>query len=74
MNYDDGYSVYTVRPDGTDLKELGDSASVPAWSPDGTRLAFIKEGEDTRELQIIDTDGSNVRTLWSFERNRRLRL
>ena len=74
MTYDDGYSVYTVRPDGTDLKELGDSASVPAWSPDGTRLAFIKEGEDTRELQIMDTDGSNVRTLWSFERNRRLRL
>ena len=43
-----GTSLYTVRPDGSDLRRLKIVPAVrylyvdgPAWSPDGTRLAFV---------------------------------
>ena len=59
--------VYTVRLDGSDLTELGDSASSLAWSPDGTQIAFIREGDETRGLYTMDPDGGNQRLLSSFQ-------
>jgi Tol biopolymer transport system component len=42
-------SVYLVRPDGTGLRRIisGDFASAPAvqWSPDGSRLAYLRTGQ-----------------------------
>lgn len=35
-----------------------DDAAVPAWSPDGTRLAFVR-ATDTRQVEVADSDGSN---------------
>ena len=35
-----GVAVYTVEVDGSGLREVADEASMPAWSPDGARLAF----------------------------------
>ena len=56
--------VYTVRPDGSDLTELGDiesGGSSLAWSPDGSRIAFVRE--EPRELYTMDPDGGNERPL-----------
>lgn len=36
--------VYTVRVDGTDQKRIT-AGSWPAWSPDGKKLAFTREGD-----------------------------
>ncbi|MER5509452.1 amidohydrolase family protein [Streptomyces sp. NPDC002766] len=43
---DGGFHLWTVRPDGSDLRRRTDGPwddRGPAWSPDGTRLAFASE-------------------------------
>jgi hypothetical protein len=55
-------SLYTVRPDGTGLTRLTDHSlddHSPAWSPDRSRVAFIRGptgGDGT--LWLINADGS----------------
>ncbi len=68
--------LWRVRIDGSRLTQLGDGAD-PRWSPDGTRLAFVREGEpggaqihvmwlDTREVtQVTRVDQSPSSLRWS---------
>jgi TolB protein len=60
-----GITVYTVRPDGTDLKPFFDRAGdhSPAWSPDGSRVAFISDRSGAPRLHVMNRDGSGVRRL-----------
>ena len=75
--YDDGWfgsgeyerSIRIVNLDGTNVKKLGGFSSTrlisPAWSPDGSRIAFIPrslvdEGVQ-REMVVMELDGSSVR-------------
>jgi Tol biopolymer transport system component len=54
--------VYTMRgSDGGDQRRLTTDApheTAHAWSPDGTRLAFVRERDDN--LYIINADGTNL--------------
>ena len=67
--------VYTVRPDGTRVKPLSlDGLSGrPSWSPDGTRMAFLRAKArpnyaNAREIRTMRSDGSNDRLLREWER------
>ena len=59
--------IYVANADGSDVRALThDHAldSAPAWSPDGTQIAWEsnRDGPD-REIYVMNADGTNVRQL-----------
>lgn len=74
--------VYTMRPDGSDLRRLGDVPALGpiAWSPDGTRLAFPSTTAKLRppddwsradvDLYTMAADGSDLRLVLDLPNTR----
>jgi TolB protein len=64
------WRIFTMEPDGSDVTEIGPrgitEALYPAWSPDGSRIAFAGfQGQPPHDaLYVMDTDGTNVRALF----------
>lgn len=73
-----GSDIYVVNADGTGVTRLTDGNgslhSGPAWSPDGTQIAFesnrhqppATDGAPARaqyEIYLMNSDGSNIRQL-----------
>jgi TolB protein len=58
--------IYTMRPNGTDLKRLtfnkADDLS-PVWSPTGKQLAFTSDRGGGPQIYIMDADGGNTHRL-----------
>jgi len=59
---------YLMSPDGSDVRPLGADVWVeyPAWSPDGTRLAFMgqtPQGTENYEVYVVRADGTGLRRL-----------
>lgn len=64
--------IYTIRADGTDLRPLTDGPeweADPAWSPDGSRIAFRSWFEGTDNVVVMGADGGNRLTLGSSEQS-----
>lgn len=54
--------IYTVRPDGTDLRRLTVAPNedwAPEWSPDSRRIVFNAYRDGNSELYVMDADGGN---------------
>jgi dipeptidyl aminopeptidase/acylaminoacyl peptidase len=43
------------------------SSSSPAWSPDGTKLAFATDRDEKRQIYVIDPRGGEARKVTSIE-------
>ncbi len=58
--------LYSVRPDGKRLEQLTHSRAIdisPAWSPDGSRLAFVSDRSGSPQIYLMDADGGEARRL-----------
>jgi Tol biopolymer transport system component len=53
--------LYVMNSDGTGVRWLAEGAD-PAWSPDGSRIAFSNRG-----IEVINADGSGLGTLISYD-------
>ena len=56
------WDIYTMTADGLDPVRLTDTEAddtLPAWSPDGRRLAFVSDRDGNREIYLMNTDGSD---------------
>ncbi len=67
----DGYSrIYAMSDDGSDQRALSDpqygSDTYPAWSPDGSSIAFVSYRDQHllyAEIYVMDADGENERNI-----------
>jgi Tol biopolymer transport system component len=74
--YGDNYEICVVNvadaalqsegTDGANLQRLTQNPAVdaqPAWSPDGTRIAFVSLRDGDAEIYVMNADGSDLRRL-----------
>ena len=55
--------IYTIRADGTDLRQLTDDGldEDPAWSPDGKTVAFGRLTKANGSIYTVNADGGGLR-------------
>jgi Tol biopolymer transport system component len=46
--------LYVVRPDGTGLRRLRVEGSMPRWSPDGRRIAYLTATSDNADTCVVN--------------------
>jgi Tol biopolymer transport system component len=55
--------IYVINADGSGWTALTRNSAVdrqPAWSPDGTRIAFASDRDGDFEIYTMDADGSDI--------------
>ena len=60
--FDLSSAIYTIQPDGTQLRRLTDDRGniAPRWSPDGTLISYSSRSSAAHyQLYVMNADGSN---------------
>jgi len=55
------WQIYSMRSDGSDPTRLTSNESndtLPAWSPDGRKIAFVSDRDGNREIYVMNADGN----------------
>ena len=61
-----GYALYVMDADGRHQRRLTymqAEEGLPAWSPDGRRIAFASNRDGNSEVYVMHADGSHQRRL-----------
>jgi Tol biopolymer transport system component len=65
--FESDQDIYTMSATGTDKKNVTRSNNVeesdPAWSPDGTRIAFASSSTGNTDIYVINKDGTGLTRL-----------
>jgi Tol biopolymer transport system component len=61
---DGDYEIYTMEPDGSNQTRLTNNSGYdisPKWSPDGTKIAFLRANvfQLGYDIYVMNADGSN---------------
>jgi CSLREA domain-containing protein len=62
------HNIFSINADGTNLAQLTNSTSAetngsysePDYSPDGTKITFIKKSGSVSSIMVMNADGSNL--------------
>lgn len=77
---DGNVDIYTITPAGEDLQRLTESPqidSLPTWTPDNRRLVFRSTRNDTWQIFIMNSDGTDQKMIidgvgaseqWAFDK------
>lgn len=58
--------IYVIPVDGTSVQRLTRDPAPdedPLWSPDGTKIAFVRPSETRTDIYLMASDGSGIRLL-----------
>ena len=62
--------IFVMNADGSDPRNLTESTTSdtsPAWSPDGSHIAFQSDRDGNQEIYVMAADGSNPRNITNHE-------
>jgi Tol biopolymer transport system component len=60
------FEIHVMNVDGTGMTPLTHEpadGALPAWSPDGTKIAFVSARDGTGDIYLMNADGTGVRRL-----------
>jgi TolB protein len=59
-------NIWLLTQDSFRQISSGGRSRQPAWSPDGRQVAFVKMGDNSSDIWLMNADGSNARAITHF--------